>query len=138
MRVDQHETVYLHVQVGDPLDFTTTPEPCFTHLMTHIGAPVFIDLTGVGIAVGIPPRACGREARQLFDASFRRLDRRLPGYAGLQMRRLLRAARVTFFGVLSVLSLTTVTTVVHIQASSGFVPVADAMLQVPAPADWLS
>ena len=50
VRVDEHETVFLHVQVGDPVDVATTPEPFFTCWLTHIRAPVFIALTGLGIA----------------------------------------------------------------------------------------
>ena len=61
-----------------------------------------------------------------------------PGYGGIQMPHLPRAARFTLTGALAMLLLTTVTTVVHAQAPSDFVPVTDAMLEDPAPGDWLS
>ena len=50
MLVDHvRETVYLHAQVGDPADVTTTPAGLFfTRSLSHICAPVFIALTGLG------------------------------------------------------------------------------------------
>jgi len=50
MLVDHvRETVYLHAQVGDPVDATTTPPGLFfTRSLSHICAPVFIALTGLG------------------------------------------------------------------------------------------
>ena len=50
MLVDHvRETVYLHAQVGDPVDVTTTPPGLFfTRSLSHICAPVFIALTGLG------------------------------------------------------------------------------------------
>ena len=36
------ETIYLHMQVGDPMDVTTTaPELFFTRMAAHFCAPVF-------------------------------------------------------------------------------------------------
>ena len=50
MLVDHvRETVYLHAQVGDPVDVMTTPPGLFlTRSLSHICAPVFIALTGLG------------------------------------------------------------------------------------------
>ena len=50
MLVDHvRETVFLHAQVGDPVDVTTTPPGLFvTRSLSHICAPVFIALTGLG------------------------------------------------------------------------------------------
>ena len=50
MLVDHvRETVLLHVQVADPVDVTTTsPGLFFTRSLSHICAPVFIALTGLG------------------------------------------------------------------------------------------
>ena len=50
MLVDHvRETVYLHAQVGDPVDVTLTPPGLFfTRSLSHICAPVFIALTGLG------------------------------------------------------------------------------------------
>ena len=50
MLVDHvRETVYLHAQVGDPVDVTTTTPGLFlTRSLSHICAPVFIALTGLG------------------------------------------------------------------------------------------
>ncbi len=50
MLVDHvRETVYLHAQVGDPVDVLTTPAGLFlTRSLSHICAPVFIALTGLG------------------------------------------------------------------------------------------
>ena len=50
MLVDHvRETVYLHAQVGDPVDVLTTPPGLFfTRSLSHICAPVFIALTGIG------------------------------------------------------------------------------------------
>ena len=50
MLVDHvRETVYLHAQVGDPVDVMTTPPGLFfTRSASHICAPVFIALTGLG------------------------------------------------------------------------------------------
>ena len=50
MLVDHvRETVYLHAQVGDPVDVLTTPVGLFlTRSLSHICAPVFIALTGLG------------------------------------------------------------------------------------------
>lgn len=50
MLVDHvRETVYLHAQVGDPVDPATTPAGLFfTRSLSHICAPVFIALTGLG------------------------------------------------------------------------------------------
>lgn len=42
------ETVYLHAQVGDPMNVTDTPpELFFSRLLAHICAPVFVFLTGL-------------------------------------------------------------------------------------------
>ena len=50
MLVDHvRETVYLHAQVGDPVDVLTTPPGLFlTRSLSHVCAPVFIALTGLG------------------------------------------------------------------------------------------
>lgn len=50
MLVDHvRETVFLHMQVGDPVDVTAvTPGLFFTRSLAHICAPVFIALTGLG------------------------------------------------------------------------------------------
>lgn len=50
MLVDHvRETVYLHMQVSDPVDPTAvTPGLFFTRSLSHICAPVFIALTGLG------------------------------------------------------------------------------------------
>lgn len=50
MLVDHvRETVYLHMQVADPVDPTAvTPGLFFTRSLSHICAPVFIALTGLG------------------------------------------------------------------------------------------
>lgn len=50
MLVDHvRETVYLHMQVGDPVDPTAvSPGLFFTRSLSHICAPVFIALTGLG------------------------------------------------------------------------------------------
>jgi uncharacterized membrane protein len=42
------ETIYLHLQVSDPMNIeTTAPELFFTRLAAHICAPVFVFLTGL-------------------------------------------------------------------------------------------
>lgn len=42
------ETIYLHAQVGDPMNVTDTPpELFFSRLLAHICAPVFVFLTGL-------------------------------------------------------------------------------------------
>ena len=50
MLVDHvRETVFLHMQIGDPVDVTAvTPGLFFTRSLAHICAPVFIALTGLG------------------------------------------------------------------------------------------
>lgn len=49
MLVDHvRETIYLHLQVSDPMDVNTTaPELFFTRTLAHICAPVFVFLTGL-------------------------------------------------------------------------------------------
>ena len=53
MLVDHvRETVFLHVQVSDPVDVnTTSPALFFTRSLAHICAPVFIALTGLGASL---------------------------------------------------------------------------------------
>jgi uncharacterized membrane protein len=64
MLVDHvRETVYLHHQVGDPMDAQATePALFFTRLVAHLCAPAFVFLTGLGAwlhanPVGEPPRS---------------------------------------------------------------------------------
>lgn len=49
MLVDHvREALYLHVQVGDPMNVSTTaPELFFTRTLAHLCAPVFVFLTGL-------------------------------------------------------------------------------------------
>ncbi len=50
MLVDHvREAIYLHKQVGDPMDINTTePSLYFTRLLAHLCAPTFVFLTGLG------------------------------------------------------------------------------------------
>lgn len=50
MLVDHvREFFYLHLQVGDPMSIAATPpELFFTRLTSHVCAPVFVLLTGLG------------------------------------------------------------------------------------------
>ena len=50
MAIDHvRETLYLHLQVTDPMDVATTPpEVFFSRLAAHFCAPVFVFLTGLG------------------------------------------------------------------------------------------
>ena len=54
------------------------------------------------------------------------------------MPYLSRAARFALLAAVALSLLTTFSPIVHAQNSSGFVPVTDAMLEDPAPDDWLS
>ena len=49
MLVDHvREKLYLHVQVGDPMDVqNTSPELFFTRMTAHLCAPTFVFLTGM-------------------------------------------------------------------------------------------
>ena len=50
MAVDHvREAIYLHMQVGDPMDVATiSPQLFFTRLTAHLCAPTFVFLTGIG------------------------------------------------------------------------------------------
>ena len=50
MLVDHvREAIYLHMQVGDPMDVATiSPQLFFTRLTAHLCAPTFVFLTGMG------------------------------------------------------------------------------------------
>ena len=54
------------------------------------------------------------------------------------MPYLSRAARFALHAAIALPLLTTFSPVVHAQTSSDFVPVTDAMLEDPAPGDWLT
>ena len=57
------ETIYLHMQVGDPMDVTTTaPELFFTRMAAHFCAPVFVFLTGLSAWLYAHPAAGPRNA----------------------------------------------------------------------------
>ena len=67
MLVDHvREALYLHMQVSDPMNVTTTaPELFFTRMLAHLCAPVFVFLTGLSAwlyahpASGLPRSASG-------------------------------------------------------------------------------
>jgi uncharacterized membrane protein len=57
------ETIYLHMQVSDPMDVTATaPELFFTRLAAHFCAPVFVFLTGLSAWLYAHPAAGPRSA----------------------------------------------------------------------------
>lgn len=57
------ETIYLHMQVSDPMDVTTTaPSLFFTRLAAHFCAPVFVFLTGLSAWLYAHPSAGPRSA----------------------------------------------------------------------------
>ena len=65
MLVDHvRETIYLHLQVGDPMDAqTTAPALYFTRLTAHLCAPTFVFLTGLGAWLyAHPPGGAARSA----------------------------------------------------------------------------
>ena len=68
MLVDHvRETVFLHMQVGDPVDVTTTSAGLFfTRSLSHICAPVFIALTGLGAWLYQDTHTRGETASFLF------------------------------------------------------------------------
>jgi uncharacterized membrane protein len=63
MLVDHvREAIYLHAQVGDPMDVATiSPQLFFTRLTAHLCAPTFVFLTGIGAWLYANP--AGGEAR---------------------------------------------------------------------------
>lgn len=57
------ETIYLHMQVGDPMDVqATAPELFFTRMAAHFCAPVFVFLTGLSAWLYAHPAAGPRNA----------------------------------------------------------------------------
>jgi uncharacterized membrane protein len=65
MLVDHmRETIYLHLQVSDPMNIDTTePSLFFTRMCAHLCAPVFVFLTGLGAWLyAHPPAGAARSA----------------------------------------------------------------------------
>ena len=57
------ETIYLHMQVGDPMDVAATaPELFFTRMAAHFCAPMFVFLTGLSAWLYAHPAAGPRSA----------------------------------------------------------------------------
>ena len=69
MLVDHvREAIYLHKQVGDPMDLATTePALFFTRLCAHLCAPTFVFLTGLGAWLyAHPAGGATRSAREFL------------------------------------------------------------------------
>ncbi|MFO1425700.1 MAG: heparan-alpha-glucosaminide N-acetyltransferase domain-containing protein [Steroidobacteraceae bacterium] len=69
MLVDHvREAIYLHKQVGDPMDLATTePALFFTRLCAHLCAPTFVFLTGLGAWLyAHPANGATRSAREFL------------------------------------------------------------------------
>lgn len=62
------ETLYLHLQVSDPMDVADTPARVFfSRLAAHFCAPAFVFLTGLGAWLyAHPPGAAPRSAREFL------------------------------------------------------------------------
>jgi uncharacterized membrane protein len=62
------ETLYLHLQVSDPMDVAATPpQVFFSRLAAHFCAPVFVFLTGMGAWLyANPPGGTPRPAREFL------------------------------------------------------------------------
>ena len=62
------ETLYLHLQVSDPMNLVTTaPEVFFTRLSAHLSAPVFVFLTGLSAWLyANPANAAARSPREFL------------------------------------------------------------------------
>lgn len=62
------EAIYLHMQVGDPMDVAaTSPALFFTRLLAHLCAPTFVFLTGLGAWLyANPARGAPRSAREFL------------------------------------------------------------------------
>jgi uncharacterized membrane protein len=62
------ETLYLHLQVSDPMDvLATPPQVFFTRMAAHFCAPVFVFLTGLGAWLyANPPGGTSRPVREFL------------------------------------------------------------------------